>query len=174
MALRVLYHGTNSENAKKICKGINVKRGNEKTDFGKGFYTTDNFKTATIWARRKTELYGGTQAIVTLYFDEDAAKHIIKYFKDDLDWGRFIINNRNGKQYIERVAYKDNNLDGKYEITIGRIADIDIITISKELMRNDQMLESLDRILNLNYPLQIVFHTERAISYIRKITYQNI
>ena len=58
MALRVLYHGTNSENAKKICKGINVKRGNEKTDFGKGFYTTDNFKTATIWDyNRKNRRY---------------------------------------------------------------------------------------------------------------------
>ena len=51
MALTTLYHGTDIESAKIICNGIGIdlRRCNIKTDFGKGFYTTDSYERATKW-----------------------------------------------------------------------------------------------------------------------------
>ena len=150
MALKVLYHGTEISSAKSICGtgNIDVNYGSDTTDFGKGFYTTDDIEYARKWAKRKSELRGYKPAIIKMYFDEVAAESIIVRFKDDLRWGRFIINNRNGLRYIENVAFKENNLKPQYQITIGRIADVDVVDISKELRRNNKMLDSLTGILN--------------------------
>ena len=174
MALRILYHGTDAESAKAICDGIDLNVGSNRSDFGKGFYTTDDFYRASKWARHTAYAVKGKPAVVKMYFDEEAAKPLIRYLEDDLNWGRFIINNRNGREYIDKVTYKDNNLDAKYEITVGRIADLNVLDVVDELRKSGKMLDSIGEMLNPKYPLQIVFHTERAISYIKKISYQNI
>ena len=153
---------------------IDVKRGALQTDFGQGFYTTDDFDRAVRWAKRKAFARCRQAAVITVLFDEEAARPIIEYFSDDLRWGRFVINNRNGQQYIKRVAFQDNNLDARYEITCGRIADIDVVDIAEELNLNGKMLTSLNRILNTGYPLQIAFHTENSLQYIRKISYRQV
>ena len=107
-----------------------------------------------------------------MYFDEGSAHPIIEYFCDDLRWGQFIINNRNGSQYIRGVSFQENNLDARYEITYGRIADIEVTDIASELKESGEMLYSLERILNKNYPLQIVFHTSNATQFIKKMSYR--
>jgi hypothetical protein len=176
MALKILYHGTDIESADNICKTkeIDVKRGSAHTDFGQGFYTTDNFDRAVRWAYRKAHVRRSKPAVITLYFDEESAKSIIEYFSDDLRWGRFIINNRNGLQYISKVPFQDNNLDSRYEITSGRIADVEVTDVADELKEAGTMLNSLDRILNANYPQQIAFHTTSSTQYIKKMSYRSV
>lgn len=175
MALRVLYHGTDVESAKMICGcGIDLDKCSDKTDFGKGFYTTDDYKIAVNWANRKARVRTSRPAVVTLWFDAEAAKDMIEYFSDDLRWGRFIINNRNGLNYIRRVSFKDNNLDSRYHITCGRVADIDAVNIADELNKSGLMLNSIENILNMNYPQQIVFHTLESLSCIKKTSYRSV
>ena len=176
MSLKVLYHGTDIISAKSIYDTgiIDVDCGSDTVDFGKGFYTTDDFKRAAGWARRKAKLRGCKPAVLTVFFDEAAAEPIIERFEDDLRWGRFIINNRNGSEYIRHVPFKENNLDRQYQITIGRIADVDVIEVAKELRKNNKTLESLSEIFNPEYPLQTVFHTQYATTFIRKMSYQYV
>jgi len=173
-----LYHGTDLKSAKQIYKKIEVTTGSRNTDFGLGFYTTDDYDKAKSWANHKSATRGEKPAIVTIIFDEDEAKSdsVIKYFSDDLNWGRFIINNRNGMDYVNMVSFKEHNLDAKYDITIGRIADIDVSDVAEELMDSGDMLDatSLARILNKKYPQQVVFHTENSLKYIKRVTYRAI
>ena len=170
-----LYHGTDLESAKSIYKnGINVKIGSTIADFGQGFYTTPDLEKAEKWAKRKSDYRGKRPAIVILEFDELEAESVIKTFSDDLPWAKFVVNNRNGLAYIKKVSYKENNLDARYEITRGRIADVDVIEISKLLKRNGMELDSIEQIYNPDYPLQIVFHTEQELKFIKKVQYHSI
>ena len=106
--------------------------------------------------------------------DLDAAKNLIESFEDDIRWGRFIINNRNGMKYIKNVSFQDNNLDARYPITYGRISDIDVRDVAKELYESGKMLNSLERILNKNYSMQYAFHTQEAASFIKKLSYKSV
>jgi hypothetical protein len=176
MALKPLYHGTDTNSAKAICDAqtADVSAGSKKVDFGPGFYLTDNIETARLWAVRKAEVRNSKPAIITAMFDEEGAKPLIEVFSEDIRWGRFVINNRNGLSYIEKVAFKENNLDGRYPITYGKIADFEVRDIAGELRKSGKMLETIDGILNPRYSKQYAFHTEEAISYIKKYSYQNI
>ena len=176
MSLKVLYHGTDIISARNIfeSKIVNVDCGIGSADFGKGFYTTDDRIQAEQWARHKAEVRSSSPAIVKMYFDKKAAEPIIERFDDDLRWGRFIINNRNGYDYINRIPFKEHNLDRRYQITIGRIADVRVLSVVKQLYLENKMLDSLSEILNPEYPLQIVFHTQFATTFIKKISYQNV
>lgn len=174
MALKTFYHGTDIDSAKEICKTqtVDVKRGSPRTDFGQGFYVTPDYNRAVKWACRKAGSRRNKAAVVTVIFDEDSAKPIIEYFLDDLRWGRFVINNRNGMQYIRKVAFQENNLDARYHITCGRIADLDVTDVADELNKSGKMLMSLEEILNKNYPLQYAFHTKEATEFIKKLSYR--
>ena len=175
MALKILYHGTDIDSAKDICsaQSIDVSRGAKHTDFGQGFYLTDDFDRALKWAKHKASVRGKAPAVVTAEVDLEAAKPLIESFDDDIRWGRFIINNRNGMKYIKRVSFQDNNLDARYPITYGRISDIDVLDVAKELNKSGMMLSSLNRILNKKYSMQYAFHTDEAVSYIKKLSYQS-
>jgi hypothetical protein len=176
MALKPLYHGTDIISAKTICEAqrADVGIGSKKVDFGPGFYLTDNINTAKQWAVRKAAVRNSSPAIITAMFDEDAANSIIERFAEDLRWGRFVINNRNGQAYIDKVPFKDNNLDARYPITYGRIADVEVRDIAGNLRKSGKMLDSIEGILNANYSMQYAFHTDEAISYIKKYSYQNV
>lgn len=169
----ILYHGTNLKSAQSIFQSqtINVKLGSESADFGPGFYTTDDRKTAEIWAIRKGITRYDKAAVLTIDFDYENAKSYIEFFSDDLRWGRFLINNRNGLNYLNGVPFKEHNIDGRYHITFGRIADLEVITIAKELMKTGQMLHSIDRILNKRYAFQYAFHTRFAVQFLSNIRY---
>ena len=79
MKLKILYHGTDLESAKEICGGnIDVKKGSSHTDFGQGFYTTDDKDRAIRWAYRKAKVRKSKPALITLYFDEGSAHPIIE------------------------------------------------------------------------------------------------
>jgi hypothetical protein len=176
MALKPLYHGTDINSARAICDAqkADVSVGSYKVDFGPGFYLTDDINAAKHWATRKAQVRNSKPAVITVMFDEEAAKDLIETFGQDLRWGRFIINNRNGQQYIDKVPFKENNLDARYQITCGKIADFNIRKVAIELRQSGKMLTDLDNILNRDYAIQYAFHTEEAITFLKKYTYQNI
>ena len=84
MSLITIYHGTDISSAKAICNSngpkINIEKGSRTTDFGQGFYTTDDYDRAVIWAKRKARVRKREAAVVILLFDEQSAKPLIQYF----------------------------------------------------------------------------------------------
>ena len=171
-----LYHGTDDISAKSIYKAqtVDVNIGSDKVDFGKGFYMTDDIDKAVAWAYRKAKVRKRKPALVTIYFDEESARPYITSFNDDLRWGQFVINNRNGIKYFNQVSKGEHNLDAKYHITYGRIADINVVDIAEMLEKEGKELEDLSDILNTNYPFQYVLHTKFSTKFISKITYRNL
>ena len=93
----------------------------------------------------------------------------IESFSDDLRWARFVINNRIGQEYIKKVPFQENNLDARYAITYGRIADLELRKVLRELKLNSAMLSDKSLIYNKSYPYQYAFHTLGALSYLSEI-----
>ena len=50
---------------------------------------------------------------------------------------------------------------------------IDVVVVAELLKSNGKLLNSITDILNIEYPQQFVFHTDEAISYIKKYSYTN-
>ena len=71
-------------------------------------------------------------------------------------------------------SFKEHNLDARYAITYGRVADVDVVDVAESLKTSGKLLSSTDCILNKDYPKQFVFHTNEAVSYIKKYMYTNI
>ena len=115
----VLYHGTIEKYAKDICNnGIKVANNYKPADFGKGFYTTPDYETARKWAIRKSISLIEKPSVVRVIVDDNKMNTIVTTFEDDLRWGRFVINNRNGIAYVEKVAYKEHNCCGRIKENI--------------------------------------------------------
>lgn len=171
-----LYHGTDLDSAKAICDAqtVDLSVGSKRSDFGQGFYVSDSYDGAVDWARRKARVRGKSPAVVTVVFDVKGAEAYIERFSDDLRWGRFIINNRNGLDYIKRVPFQEHNLDARYPITFGRISDVSIRNVAKTLGANGKMLTSLEDILNISFPFQYAFHTKEAVEFIKKFSYRSV
>ncbi len=162
----LVYHGTDIDSAYKIKSKIVVGYGSKSVDFGPGFYVTPDYETAKKWAIRKSIFRRKKPVVVILEFDEVAASGIIKKFDNDLMWGKFIVNNRNGQEYIDCVTEKINNLDAKFDIVYGRIADYDTIDIANALKEEKKELVSGKELINPYYSFQYSFHTEKGIEYL--------
>lgn len=104
----ILYHGTDLDSAIDIEKnGVNLRKGRDFVDFGKGFYLTDNKGTAKHWATRNPFKRGAI-----LKFSFDWSNLNVKIFQDaDDDWGNEI--------YANRIAIQESH----YDCIIGPIAD---------------------------------------------------
>lgn len=163
----VLFHGTDIVSAKKIEESIRLDVGSTRVDFGPGFYTTSSESTANVWAKRKATIRNKKSAIVILEFEAEFADTLIKKFGNDLTWGQFVINNRNGYGYINYIPMKDHNLDARYAITYGRIADYGVADVARTLAAKKEPLTDLSEILNPLYSFQYAFHTQEALEYVR-------
>ena len=123
-----LYHGTDVTSQTDIIdNGIRLDRNLAVGDFGYGFYLTPNFESAKGMALRKA--YINTQpGMVELILKKNYADIVtVKRFRnldkasndnDIMIWAQFIINNRNGLDYIYKVSSRfglgDNNLDKRF------------------------------------------------------------
>lgn len=99
----IVYHGSEVS-----VETPDITYGRDNTDFGKGFYVTDNLVMAEKWACRRNTPY------ITEYLFDDIK--LSKYtFKLDVEWLNFIIANRN-KTDIEFDF-------SKYDVLIGATAN---------------------------------------------------
>ena len=169
----ILYHGTDLRSAKDISNSqiVNVYKSKKSVDFGPDFYMTENKQSAINWAKKKATFRKSIPAILTIEFDLESADQYIEKFQDDMRWGRFVINNRNGQEYIDHMPFKENNLDRRYHITYGRIADIDVVTVAEQLMESKESLRCLESILNPGYPMQYALHTNFSTRFAHVLYY---
>ena len=172
-----LYHGTISTGAENIIKnGIKLERGKPKVDFGQGFYTTPSFNFAMSTAinkANKTNAYDSElnvkPYILTYNFDLEKAKkncNVLTFSETDIKWAQFIINNRNGFDYMDSVGSHFHNVKHQYDIVQGSIADNEIVLLAKNLntLKERVKTNDIDSLLYSYITKQISFHTYKSLN----------
>ena len=164
----ILYHGSNLE-----ITTISFEKCKPYKDFGKGFYLTSIPSQAKRMAQNKAALFGGN-AVVTVYeIDENIFNSgILKIRRflmhPTIEWARFVVNNRS-RTFLD-ISSEECNIDGKYDIVIGPVADDAIAATIRRYMDEQLDEEGLKR--RLTYKKlsdQYSFHTAKAIENLRKV-----
>ena len=159
-----LYHGTTAEFE---VPNLNLSR--RGMDFGSGFYATPNRESAERWAKKLAYLRrNGKPTVLAFQFDESGARAagLVKDFPVmDRAWVNFILANR-----LEDVSACDNNLDKRYDIVHGYIADDRLMQIIDDYTRGDLSIDEVERRLAVApvRTIQLSFHTERSLSFLGK------
>lgn len=163
-----LYHGSNVD-----IKEINLAMCRPYKDFGQGFYLTVIREQAENMARRVAMLYGGEAVINQYDLDENTLTDRdlkIKNFgvKTSEEWARFVKNNRNRK--FTDVSSPESNIDNKYDIVIGPIANDAMAVLFRQyengMIDFDTMLKGMEYKETTN---QYSFHTEKAVQLLKKV-----
>lgn len=164
----ILYHGSNVE-----IFEIDFSQCKPYKDFGKGFYLTSIKQQAVRMAMNRAALFGG-EAVVTVYeVDDDIMEKTeleTKSFSMNptIEWARFIVNNRS--KTFDDVSSPECNIDAKYDVVLGPVADDAIAATIRRFMSDKLDEEGLQRKLTYKeLSNQYSFHTEKAISYLRKV-----
>jgi hypothetical protein len=140
-------------------------------DFGAGFYTTAIKEQAIRWAKRKALIEkrrtSTAKAILSIYeFDEVHYRNlkVIHFPEPSLDWLNMVCACRGNKDFAHG-----------YDVVSGKIANDNVgETVSyviQGIMRPDDALEKLkfERIND-----QICFATEKALSYLKYIGFEEL
>lgn len=154
-----LYHGTNMD-----FDRIDVTKSKAYKDFGQGFYLTDIRSQAEDWAKKKTEIFGGTPVLQEYEFDEsilDSSELNVLVFKlPTEEWATFIHKNRSRKACFRH----------DYDIVVGPIADDGVAYL---IGRYDEgTLTIADLVRELKYKKlnrQYFFGTEKAIKLLKRL-----
>jgi len=163
----ILYHGSNIE-----IMEIDLGKCRPFKDFGKGFYTTPVKEQALAMAKRTVKIYKeGTPCITEYSFDvtrlEDPQFNIKRFFNPDINWARFVINNRNHD--FKDIGRPECNSDSKYDIVSGPVANDDISALVNVYLAGLLPDEALVKQLTYrDLCNQFSFHTIRAVSCLQK------
>lgn len=164
----ILYHGSNIE-----INEIDFSKCKPYKDFGKGFYLTSIKQQAVRMAENRAALFGGKPVVTVYEVDEDIMYNPelnTKVFDmtPTVEWARFIVNNRS-REFKDTTSV-DCNIDAKYDIVLGPIADDAVAATIRRFMGNELDEEGLRK--RLTYKAlsnQYSFHTQKAVSYLRKV-----
>jgi hypothetical protein len=161
-----LYHGSTL-----IVGAPRIIKTELGRDFGAGFYTTTVKEQADRWAKRKSliELKHSrtAKAVVSIYeFDEANYQtlKVIHFPQPSAEWLKMVCACRSNKDYSH-----------EYDIVTGKVANDTVgETVSfvvQGIMRAEDALEKLkfERIND-----QICFATEKALSYLRYIGFEEV
>ncbi|MBE6853213.1 MAG: DUF3990 domain-containing protein [Ruminococcus sp.] len=164
----ILFHGSNTD-----IKSVNLAMCRPYKDFGKGFYLTRFKEQAVKMAKRVSRIYGG-QPIINIYEINDGFidSHELKIYRfNDLpseEWARFVMNNRS-RDFTDYSSL-ECNLDNKYDIVIGPVANDDMAMLFRQYQNELITFENL--MIGMIYretTNQYSFHTDRAIALLRKV-----
>lgn len=178
-----VYHGTIFSSAMNImAQGVKLNYSQKMLDFGKGFYTTPDKKHAISTAKhkafrhnqkyRKDAMEREVPAVVTLEYIEDEGLSIKAFESHDQEWKNFILANRSTDTIVEKYGIIEHNLDNRYDIVKGEIADGSIAQKAVQVRNEgctyweidvkDLLVEGEDA-----YGYQISFHTEKSLHCIK-------
>lgn len=176
-----LYHGTILNHQIDIEKnGINLEKSKSFLDFGRGFYTTPDFKMAKDMAlkiaKRNKRLNNPFPTVLCFEYTENPQLNYKIFEKEDMEWAKFILSNRLTPELGIKLNLTDNNHDLKYDIIIGGTADGNIATIAADLRYEKLQIESFQLDLSMflktdgtSYGTQITFCTQKALSCIKYV-----
>lgn len=162
----ILYHGSNVD-----IKTIDLSKCSPNKDFGRGFYLTTIKEQAQRMALRVARMYGGSPCINEYSFDDKVLSlndlNIRRFNGPSEEWAQFVITNRNYKR-IKNIS-EDNNIDNRYDIVIGPIANDDLALLFRQFSDGLISVETLVKEMKFKKLTdQYSFHTERAIAHLVK------
>lgn len=162
-----LFHGSNV-----AIDMIDFTKCRPYKDFGKGFYLTTIKEQAEKMATRVARIYGGYPCVTVFDFDESAL--IVTDINNRVfqtptkDWALFVINNRN--RNYQPISNLECNLDNKYDLVIGPIANDDLALLFRQFSNGLIGVDTL--VKEMEYKKltgQYSFHTDKAIQYLKKV-----
>lgn len=152
-----IYHGS-----LVVVEKPEIRVGDRYLDFGYGFYTTMNEEQAIKWTEKQKNRKGTSIGYVSMYdFDMEKAESelkIIRFDKADKEWLDFVYVNRKGQ------------CQETYDIVIGPVADDSVYEVVRfyEIGVYD-LEETLKRLKVEKLYNQVLFHTEKSLSYLKFI-----
>ena len=153
----ILYHGSIV-----VVENPEIRVGDRYLDFGYGFYTTMNEEQAIKWTEKQKNRNGTNIGYISTYdFDVEKAESelkIIRFDKADKEWLDFVSANRKGQ------------CPETYDIVIGPVADDGVYEVVRfyEIGVYD-LEEALKRLKVEELYNQVLFHTEKSLSYLKFI-----
>ncbi|MBQ3426608.1 MAG: DUF3990 domain-containing protein [Clostridia bacterium] len=163
-----LYHGTNLD-----ISEIDLNKCRPYKDFGRGFYLTEINEQAMNMARRVARIYGGSPIVNVYEIPDDflysTELNIKNFGKDPSEaWAVFVMNNRS--RDFKDFTSPDCNLDSKYDIVAGAVADDDMAMLFRQYQNKLIDFETLVKgMIFKETNSQYSFHTERAVAMLRKV-----
>lgn len=162
----ILYHGSNVE-----IEHIDLVICKPYKDFGKGFYATELERQAINMAKRTVKQHGGKPYITKFTVDDaefqnrDLLKKI--FTAPTNEWALFVINNRN--RSFSDIASLNCNLDNKYDVVIGPVANDDLRLLFDLFADKILTIEELTKRMEYKkLTNQISFHTVNAVQLLHK------
>ena len=152
-----VYHGS-----LVVVEKPEIRVSDRYLDFGYGFYTTMNKEQAIKWTAKQKNRKGANIGYVSKYdFDIEKAKSelkILRFDKADKEWLDFVLVNRKGQcQQMYDVVIGPVADDGVYEVV--RFYEIGVYDLEETLKRL-----KVEELYN-----QVLFHTEKSLTYLKFI-----
>ena len=150
-----LYHGS-----LEIIENPAILEPNRTMDYGKGFYTTTSKEQADKWVIRKLTSANKTKGFTNIYsFDENSLSSlkVLRFETANEEWLDFVMANRTNKDFFH-----------DFDIVFGPVANDRVYAAFA--LYEDGMIDKQSLIKELKaFKLadQILFHTEKALEYIK-------
>lgn len=163
----ILYHGSNTQ-----VEAVDLSRCRPNKDFGQGFYLTPDKSAAEKMALRTVRRFGGTPFLMTYDFDETQLEKLNQKLFDvpSVEWAMFVMANRRADNNA-----KDHNLDNKYDVVVGPVANDDLALLFRQFSRGLLTVEMLMREMQFKrLTTQYSFHTQSAVSLLRLIEVHHV
>ena len=156
-----LYHGSTF-----IVKEPNLEILNNRTDFGKGFYTTTDIEQAKKWAiikKKRLSIEKSNVEVnqyVNIYeYTENKDLKILNFMEATEEWLNFIFKNRQSEKLIH-----------DYDIVIGPVANDNLYQVLAGYEDGTYNIEeTIKRLKTYLLSNQISFHTLKALKCIKYI-----
>ena len=170
----IIYHGS-----KDIIEKPEFGKGNQKNDYGLGFYCTENVELAKEWACSNNETNGYANQ-----YDIDLSDYKVLDLREEkysiLNWMALLLKFRTfdvntpisaqAKEYILENFYVDVE---EYDIIIGYRADDSYFSFAKDFINNTISVEQLGEAMRLGeLGIQIVLKSKKAFDTVKYISYE--
>ncbi len=170
----IIYHGS-----KDIIEKPEFGKGNERNDYGLGFYCTENVELAKEWACFTNETNGYANQ-----YEIDLSDYKVLDLRDEkysiLNWMALLLKFRTfdvntpisaqAKEYILENFYVDVE---EYDVIIGYRADDSYFSFAKDFINNTISVEQLAEAMRLGeLGIQIVLKSKKAFDTVKYISYE--
>ncbi len=170
MGITILYHGTPD---KIVTPTYGL--GDDKHDYGRGFYLTEDFELAKEWAVCRPDENNGW--VHKFELDTKELKILDFQEKDVLAWLAELMKHRDAsdsKRYrvlAEKFIEKYGIDTSEYDVIKGWRANASYFYIAKEFVRDNIDMDILEELLSLGgLGIQYCIKTEKAYSKLKEIT----
>ena len=165
----IIYHGS-----KDIIEKPEFGKGNQKNDYGLGFYCTENVELAKEWACSNNETNGYANQ-----YEIDLSDYKVLDLREEkysiLNWMALLLKFRTfdvntpisaqAKEYILENFYVDVE---EYDVIIGYRADDSYFSFAKDFINNTISVEQLAEAMRLGeLGIQIVLKSKKAFDMLK-------